>query len=421
MISRIKNSPFAVNSIILFSGSMAGSILNYVFHLVVGRMVGVETYGEIESLISLITIISIPAAALTMVATKYSAGSRAENDKKSSHELMAYLNKKVFIYGFPILILASAAIPFIKKFLNISENLPLILIWLIMFLTLLGAVNGGILAGWQKFKSVSWMGILGALVKLIAVIIFLKAGFALSGAIGGFTLGVLASYIASIFALKFIRREKNISSYKPIDFRSLKRYVLPALLGNLAINILGNVDMVLAKHNLDAISAGQYGALTIVSKIIFFATGVIATVLFSMSAENSHQKSNSLSILKNAAGLMFLVSFGAMVVYFVFPELVLSLLFGSKYSSVAPYLGFFAIIVTLFSFVNLFLQYLLSIHKTRIAYWLLAISILEIGLVMFLGKSISGIISIVAAVQILAILASLTFLFYGNEREKLIS
>jgi O-antigen/teichoic acid export membrane protein len=411
MINKIKNNPFAVNSIILFSGSMLGNVLNYIFHLVVGRMVSVEIYGEVESLVSLITIVSVPAMTLGMIATKYSACSKADNDRRSSHDLMVYLNKKVFIYGIPIFAVAMFATPFFKEFLNISENMPLIIIWLMMFLALLGSINNGILLGWQKFKDASWIGVLGAIVKLISAIILIKLGFVLSGAVGSFAIGALASYIASIFTLRFILREKRAGDQNSIDFRSVKKYVVPALIGNLAISILGNADMVLAKHNLDPLLAGQYGALTIVSKIIFFATGVIATVLFTMSAEGNHRKNNSRAILVQASALMLLVSTVAIAFYFAFPKFILSLLFGNKYSSVALYLGFFAVVVSLFSFVNLFLQYLLSIHRTKIANWLLSIAILEVVFVMFLGKSISAIIALVALIQVLAIITCFVFLF----------
>ena len=57
-------------------------------------------------------------------------------------------------------------------------------------------------------------------------------------------------------------------------FHRFKSYVFPAFAGMLAINLLGNIDMILAKHNLDSVLAGGYGALNVISKIIFFVTGV---------------------------------------------------------------------------------------------------------------------------------------------------
>src|SRR3989344_528197 len=270
MIQKAKNNPLIWNSFILFSGTMAANILNYLFHLVIGRMASVEIYGEIESLISLINIISVPAVTLAMVATQFSSRDKAEDNKTKSHLLLNYFNKKIFKFGLPIFIMAFFLTPIAGGFLHIKNNFALILVWIMMFVSFFGSVNQGILQGWQRFRDISRLGIFGAAVKLIFGIVLVKIGFGLSGAIGSFSLGVLASYIASVAMLKFIVKEKISKTgekAEKFDFSGVKNYVLPVFFGNLAINILGNADMVLAKHNLDPTVAGQYGALTIVSKI----------------------------------------------------------------------------------------------------------------------------------------------------------
>lgn len=414
----LNSSALAKNSAVLFLGTMGANVLNYVFHLVVGRIVSVEIYGETESLISLVNIISVPAMTLAMVATKYASSCKAEGDKKGSLEIWKYLNKKIIKYGLPLFLITIAATPYAGKFLNIQNNFALIIIWLLMLLSFFAAVNSGMLQGWQKFKYISLVGVWGAVVKLIFGIVLVKAGFGLSGIIGSFMLASLAAYLASSLAFKFIVIGKEDSGsaecQTAVDFQSLKRYIMPVLAGNLAITILGNADMVLAKHNLDALAAGQYGALTVVSKIIFFATSVIAAVLFSMSAENHHKKSDTDAIFKNASYLILAVSLGAVVFYFSFPKFLLGMLFGNKYADVASYLGWFAVMVGLYSYVNLIFQYLLSVRKTKIAYSLLVISLIFGAAVLFLGKDIYGILRIMMISQIAGIIAGLYFIYRGK-------
>lgn len=421
--NRFQNSSaLAKNSAVLFLGTMGANVLNYVFHLVIGRIVSVEIYGETESLISLVNIISVPALTLAMVATKYASSCKAEGDKKGSLEIWKYLNKKIIKYGLPLFLITVIATPYAGKFLNIQNNFALIIIWLLMLLSFFAAVNSGMLQGWQKFKYISLVGVWGAVVKLIFGVVLVKAGFGLSGIVGSFMLASLAAYLVSSLAFKFIVIGKEDKGgveqcETVVDFQSLKRYITPVLMGNLAITILGNADMVLAKHNLGALAAGQYGALTVVSKIIFFATSVIAAVLFSMSAENHHKKSDTDAIFKNASYLILAISLGAIVFYFSFPEFILGMLFGNKYTDVAGYLGWFAIMVALFSYVNLIFQYLLSIHKTRIAYSLLVISLVFGAAVLFLGKDIYGILKIVMLSQIAGILAGLYFIYRGKRHK----
>lgn len=410
MIKIIKNNPFLKNSAILFAGTMTVNVLNYVFHLLLGRMSSVELYGEIESLISLSHIISIPALTLGMIVTKYSAHTKAENNPYGSYLIFKAFNQKIIIFGIPIFLLMLSITPLVRNFLKIDETWPIILLWILMLLGFFSTITNNMLIGWQKFKESSIASIASTLVKIIVGIGLLKIGFGASGVIGGFVLSGIVLYILAIWFLRFTKK-KNENSGKEIDYSAMKKYLLPALMGIISITILGNVDMVLAKNKLDAFTSGQYGALTVASKAIFFATGILGSVLFAMSAEENHKKGNSLKQLRNAAGLTFLATSCAVAFYFIFPKFVLGVFFGNKYDSASQYLGWFAIMVSLFSFAHLFIQYLLSINKVKAAFSFMIIALIEILTILIFAKSIYDIISIVIVVQIIAILTGLYFVF----------
>lgn len=404
----------AKNSLFLFAGSLVANFLNYAYHLVIGRQVSAEVYGEAESLISLIAIISVPAMTLGMVATKYAATCKADSDAGGSRQIWLYLNAKVFRYGVPIFLLMVVLTPVVGDYLNIDHRVALIAIWVSMYISFFNAINHGLLSGWQKFNQVSLANVVSTGIKFLSGIALVGLGFALGGIVGSIVLATIATYLVTFFALRI-----NIIQKSPVigaaidtnvDFSALRRYVLPVFIGTLAITILGNADMILAKHSLDDYSAGQYGALTIVSKIIFFATGVIASVLFSMSAESEHKGESSRHILKAALGLVALASTIATAIYFVYPVAILSLLFGDRYQDAAPYLGWFAVAVALYSFANVIFQYLLSIHRTRFVYTLLAIAFLMILSITLFGRDIRSIIMIVIVMQAAAIVVSSAFL-----------
>jgi O-antigen/teichoic acid export membrane protein len=413
MLKKIRNNAFAWNSFVLFSGSMVNNILSYVFHLVVGRMVSVEVYGETESLISLMTIIAVPAGTLAMVMTKYAAECKAQNDKKRSYELLRYFNKKIMRYGVPLFLVTILLTPYISRFLNIKSNIPLIIVWVSMLLSLFSSGVSGTLSGWQKFKESSWAAIGGGALKLISALVFIALGMKLNGLMLSFFLSAVSTYVIALICLKFIFVEGKNGNQEitKLDFGPIKSTIATFFMGNLAINALGNLDMVLAKHNLSSIEAGQYGALTIVSKIIFFATGVIASVLFSMSAEHNHKKGNTKKLFLQAFSLMLGVSLIATAIYFIAPKLILSFLFGAKYDGVSTYLGWFAVLVVLYSMVNLTLQYLLSLHRIKVVYGMLSVAVLAAVAILFLGHTISAILIIGIIAQCAALLSAVPFVF----------
>ncbi len=400
---------------------MIANVLNYVFHLMVGRMVSPGAYGEIESLISLLTIISVPAGTLTLIATKYAADMKAAGNVMGTLVLSRYLTKKVLIFGAPIFLVALLLTPLVKDFLNTEGRLPILLLWGVMFFTFLSAATSGILTGWQKFTNTSVIGVLATVLKLLAVLLLLKFGFAVSGVVGSYVLSTLFVYIANLFLLRrfFLKNVGGNEEETVVTFSGMKSYVIPAFYGTLSIAVLGNVDMIFAKHHLEAVTSGEYGALSVAAKTIFFVTGVLTTVLFAMSAEENKQGKTGSRTFGLAVGLTSLVVIGSILFFSLFPEFVVSLLFGEKYLAVSHLLPWFALAAGIYSLANLSLQYLLSLHETRVTLFFLALAGAEVLALFFFGETLYAIIGITIGTQILAALLGFWFVMkrkrYGEE------
>lgn len=412
---------FVRNSIVLFVGSMVMNVLNYVFHSVMGRMVDAETYGSIQSLIALLVIVSVPASTLGMVATKYGAIAKARGDRLFGQRLFVYLNKRIIKYGGPLLIAGLFTTPFVQSFLKIDDFLAVALLWVLAALTFFSSVSIGVLSGWQKFGSVNVANVIGAGVKLLLGVILAWFGFGLNGVMFGLVSAGIIAYFISVRGLRFLTRQKEKDPSteredreKPFDFSSVRGYAVTAFTGTLALVILGNIDIVLAKHSLSPEIAGAYGALAIVAKVIFFVTGVMASVLFAMSAEaieKNKEQTKRFSVFWIALSLTALAVTVATVIYFLLPNFILSVFFGNKYLAVAPMLGWFGLAAGLYAIVNLILQQLLSMHVALAARWLFGIAIIEAPLLFFFGTSLGSIITIVIGIQGLSLVSGLVFIW----------
>jgi O-antigen/teichoic acid export membrane protein len=408
----VTQNTFLRNSLILFGGTMVVNVLNYLFHLMVGRMVDPQAYGEIESLLSLLTIISVPAGTLTLLATKYAADMKANDDLQGTDILSRYLTRRVLLYGMPLLFLVFLFTPLVKEFLHIDENLPLLLLWVAMFFSFLSAATSGILSGWQKFSQSSLFGIFATLIKVVTVFVFLEWSFSVSGVIGSYAISMIFIYGANLLFLRhFFQKNTSVSIEREApSFMGIKQYLAPAFFGTLSLAILGNVDMIFAQHHLEDAFSGQYGALSVAAKTIFFATGVLTTVLFAMSAEEHTQQKKESKTFLLAFCLTVLVASFSLVIFSLFPGLILSLLFGEKYLAVSSLLPWFALAAGLYSIANLLLQYLLSLQETKITLFFLLLSLGEISTLFFRGESLYAIIGITIGTQILAILLGFWFI-----------
>jgi len=109
----------------------------------------------------------------------------------------------------------------------------------------------------------------------------------------------------------------------------------------------------------------------------------------------------------------------ATIIFFIAPSFILSLLFGDKYIGAASYLGWFALMVSIFSVNNLIFQYLLSLQKTRFIYSLLAVAIIGGGAILLFGKSIADILMLMIGAQIISVIIGIVYLrLYKNDDKK---
>jgi len=414
--SFLKGNAFARNSAILFAGTMAMNVINYVFHLVIGRMVTPEAYGEVESLFSLLAVVSVPALTVSIIATRYAAKAKADKNAEQGRQLFHYLEKKILLYGSSMLLLSLLLAPFVRDFLNLHSVLPIVLIFVTIFLAFFTSAIAGIFNGWQSFSKANTLNISGTGLKLVFGVLFVWVGLGATGVALAVALSATASYFIGRSLLKALLTENGsgtgAQTISDIPTESLRKYVLPALLGSLAVTILGNVDMMFARHALEADTAGSYGALSVAAKTIFFVTGVLTTVLFSVAAERSHRKDDTKRLFFFVFSATAALAFGAAAVFSLFPELVLRILFGSTYLPVAGLLSLFSITAASYALANLTLQYLLSLHRTEAVSFFFVVSALEIAFLSLFGTGIHAIIGITLAAQWVAIIGGLVFVFF---------
>ncbi len=421
IVALFQENVFVRNSTILITGSMLMNALNYAFHAILGRMLDAETYGAVQSLIALLVIVSVPASTLGLVATKYGAKAKAHGDRLFGKHLFAYLNRRIVKYGGPLLALGLLLTPLVRSFLKIDDTLAVPLLWMIAALSFFSSVSIGVLSGWQKFGAVNTANIAGAGAKLTLGILFAWLGFGLDGIMTALVLSGIVGYVVSVVDLRFLLgHTKEVSSEVEqdgkkdvFDFSSVRGYAVTVLTGTLGIVILGNVDVVLAKHALSPDMAGAYGALSVVARVIFFVTGVLASVLFAMSAESvekGSEQSHDFSAFRTALLLTAGAVGIAVIVYFLLPNFILGVFFGDKYLAMAPLLGWFALAAGLYAIVNLILQQLLSMHVAVAVRWLLGIAFIEPVALYFFGSSLASFIAIVIGTQTLALISGLAFI-----------
>jgi O-antigen/teichoic acid export membrane protein len=207
-------------------------------------------------------------------------------------------------------------------------------------------------------------------IKILLAVLLVFIGWKVYGAITGAIIGAFASFFLSFSSIKKILLSKE----RPHKIKDVYGYSLPVFSMVATIMIFYSLDIILAKAFFPGVIAGQYAIASMLAKIIFFGTFPISQAMFPLSSEASKDKNkkHSKNILKHS---LLILGFGvlvALVVFWVFPELLVRIFSGSYYDLSSKILIYLALAMGLLSFTNLILLYKLSLGKVR-NYWLVFI------------------------------------------------
>lgn len=361
IINSVKNDRFLRNSAIFFAGSFLASVGNYLYQLLMARMLTIENYGELQSLLAVSVIFAVPVSALSVVLVKYAAHFEAGKQLGKIRGLISFFTKRTLVAGAIIFSFFCIFGGHIAGFLNIDSVWPVIILGLSFLPSFLFSINNGIIQGLQKFKSASVIAMIDVFFKVVLGVLLVKLSFGLNGALGALVLSGLVGYLIAFLPLRFIFKEERSG----IDTREIFRYFAPTFFTLLFIALLYNLDVVLVKHFLPAQIAGEYGALAVIGHIILFISGPVITVMFPMSAAAYAGQGDHARIFKKTFFLVSLIGAGVLFFYFIIPDFIIKILVGTKFLNISKFLGWFGISMLLCSLATLFSRYFLSIHKTR--------------------------------------------------------
>jgi O-antigen/teichoic acid export membrane protein len=216
------------------------------------------------------------------------------------------------------------------------------------------------------------------------------AYFGVAWTLGSNIASNVAGFFMMFFPLRNLLREKQVPL--AVSTRRAAAYGIPMTFALLAGTSLYSADVILVKHFLNPHAAGIYMSLSVLGKIIFFASFAITSVLFPTIAEHKEKGNNYRHIVWMGAGSVAGISFFVTTCYFLFPRLVVHLLFGSAYDEAVQFVGWFGIFLSFISLSTLFIQTYLAEGKTIVSYIASVAAVLQVVLLFFFHTNIMQII-----------------------------
>lgn len=360
--------PFWRHNIIFFSGSIAVAGCNYLYYPVLGRLMRLEDFGEVQVLLSLFLQAAIFLGAFSIVTANIVAGYK---DEALKHRVIHELEKLATFISLAAIGLTLIFIHQVQLFLKFSSAYPFVGLLLVMAITIPLTFRIAYLQGKHDFAGISIGGIIGALGKLLFSAVLVLVGFRTLGAVAGI---IVAQAIALAYLTRRVRSRGstyqlglNIWGWPNLNLvKSELRYGALVLVVLLVATLLYSSDVVVIKHYFSPRQAGTYAGIESIGRIIFFATASIAGVLFP-SVSLTKSPADNHRVLKRSVLLVLAISLPILLVFTILPRFIIELLVGARYLPLAYLLPRLGVAITLISLVNLFFYYFLALRRQFVA------------------------------------------------------
>ena len=243
----------------------------------------------------------------------------------------------------------------------------------LIFLSTLRPIAAGALQGSQNFIAFGFTRLALALGRLILLFFLIQVGLHLEGAVIALPFGWLVSVLCAFLLLgkPFWTRSKSAAQSVLREGWKLSFY---ALLAYLAYMSLTSLDLVWVNQNLSGELAGAYAGLVLMRRIVALLPGVAVIVMFPRVVRTLAEGQSPNHILAETAAIIIAVSGTLSILYFVFADQLITIVFGESQPAAASLLGWMGIAMIGVSLSSIWLNYYLA-EKPRNFVILLGIAV----------------------------------------------
>lgn len=410
------------NSIIMIIGTVLGGFFSYFFNMMVGRKLGPASYGDYAAIVSFMGILAVGGGAVTTVVMRYVGELSAEEDYRSVLKLFRTFSRYILFFSLIVFILSLFLIKPIAHFFTIDELWPFVIALVGFVFSFLFVVNKGTLQGLQNFVSVSVLGALEMFLRCVIGLGLIFIGMKLTGAILGMVLGSMVAYTVSFLPIRKIFRKSrsSIASKFIFDRKEILGYSVPTFFSSFMLLVFLNMDIIVVKHYFDPKTAGLYAALSTIGKIIVYATGPLALVMFPMISEKRIKGEKHYKVFWLSLVLTLLAGLCIQIIYFLAPGKVITILYGNRFGEIyylLPQVGF---MILLYSLTNTLANYYLSIKSFVYLYVMGGVLLVQLAAVMAWHGSLEIVVKILAGSQGLLFVLMIGYYLF-TKRDQLVS
>jgi O-antigen/teichoic acid export membrane protein len=279
------------------------------------------------------------------------------------------------------------------------------------------SINRGLYQGKNDLKNLSKTYYFEMLCRLILTISLLYLFPQIHSSII-ISIGILLSFVFGLvpFQKSVINKIHNPENETLITKPILTFFVLTAFY-ELTQIIINNSDILMVKHYFDSEQAGLYASLALIGRVVYFVAWMFVMLLLPKVVQLKKDGVDTLPILFKYVSYIVCLSTLIVLGTFLFPELVVRLMFGEKYLPIAFLLWKYALATSIFAIANIFAYYFLSINKYVPVIISAFLGLTQIILIVLYHNSLEQVVVVQIIAMVILLLFQLGFFFFDNTKK----
>lgn len=403
------------HSAVLVSGAGVTAVISMIYVVFAGRVLGPASYAEFVAAISFVHLSMIAFGPINATVARFTAQYASRGEYGKVLFLTRAVWRRISVYGLLGLAVGLVVFQPVRTVLRFESAWPLLVAYAMVYLHILLNVPRGVLRGAHRFGSYNINIVIESGTRLVFGVILLT--LFCNASVG------LSAYVAGLIVVLFVSRVQLRSIWhgheaQRVDVAAVKRFTVPMSITMFTSAAFQNMDMLFVKHYFEASEAGVYGAATRLAGSIVVLVTPFSVLLLPMLTAMYEQGRGVAGTFLRLCGYFLLLAAGPIVLFWLWPERVMLLLYGEAYVESAPFLLPLAGALVMGSLSALISQAFVSRNSFRFLVVYLPGMAAQVACLCVWHDSLQTVVTVVLAAQGCTLVMMAAYLIFDTSRRR---
>ncbi len=413
MLNKEKNS-FEKNSIVLFMLMMGANICNYLFQIIVGNLMEVESYAQVNTVLAIVSVLSIPTTIITMICARYIAINVSTANEQGIISVIWVLLKFTSIVAMVLVLGVLLSMNGITRIFALDSKWYVASTLVMAIINLFFSITAGILQGMKQFFQYGVQTILMSLGKLIFSVVLIWLGWSVFGIIAAVIIGIIIAILYGMYFIgHYVKKAIGYIGESAIETGEFIKFAFGTIVAQGCVVALTSGDILLVKAYFSDSEAGLYSSAMVIGKISMYVSTAVVAALFPMVVEKHQKGEDTVLLLKKAMLYGGGISIACATGMIFFGRFVIQILFAERYIEAIGFLPAVCMYVVPLTFNTILMNYVLAVNKVKVFDILIVAGmVIIIGSSFFMHKSVQQLMLMCGLVLWVAFFVNLLYLFF---------